>query len=132
MTLAADCSTEVDEFHRFVERWFAGTIDDPRRLEASLAPDFHIVTPQGTIRTRDGLVEDVVGTHAAYADVEFEITIGAFEPRDVTDDRCLATYEERRSIDDRHETRVATALFRRADAPNGVEWVHVHETGVRE
>ena len=132
MTLTDDCETEVAEFHEFVEAWFAGTADDPRRLETSLAPDFHIVTPQGEIRTRDGLVEDVVGAHAAYADVSFEISIGAFESRDVTDDRCLATYEERRSIDDRHETRVATALFRRADAPNGVEWIHVHETGRRE
>lgn len=130
MTLAERCEAEVVDFHRFFEEWFAGRTDDPGRLAAVLADGFHIVTPGGEVRSRIELVGEIEDAHGIYEDVDFSIRIGAFEPRHVTEGACLATYEEWRTIDDRDEGRVSTALLRRGEAPHGVEWVHVHETGM--
>ncbi len=49
------------------------------------------------------------------------------------DEHCLVTYEEGQRIDGDWDWRVSSGLFRRAaDAPNGVEWVHLHETRLSE
>jgi hypothetical protein len=41
----------------------------------------------------------------------------------------LATYEEWQVIEGETRGRLSTALFRnREGTPNGIEWVHLHET----
>ena len=47
----------------------------------------------------------------------------------IIDELALATYEEWQEIDGKINARLSTVLLRaKADAPNGVEWLHVHET----
>jgi hypothetical protein len=44
-------------------------------------------------------------------------------------DILLVTYEEWQQSGDQTTARLSTALFRdKPDAPNGLEWLHVHET----
>jgi len=131
MSLVERAETETIDFHRFLECWFAERTDDPGRLDAVLAKDFHIVSPQGEVTSRAEMIEEVEAAHGVYDDAEFSIRIEAFEPRYVAEEVCLATYEEWRRVDSRSEGRVSTALFREGGTPNGVEWVHVHETGMQ-
>jgi hypothetical protein len=42
---------------------------------------------------------------------------------------ALTTYEEWQEIEGKVTARVSTAVFKqKANTPNGVEWLHVHET----
>ncbi|WP_372909892.1 hypothetical protein [Salinigranum sp.] len=130
-SLVERCAREVDELHAFFELWFVGELPQ-RREELSrfvdvLADDFRMVQPSGLTRTRDGIATDVFEAHGAHDDVTVETS--AFEPRHVGEESCLGTYEEWQSMGDERTGRVATVLFRRAaETPNGVEWVHLHET----
>lgn len=130
-SLAEACAAEVDELHAFFELWFTGELPATRealgRFSDVLAEDFRMIQPSGLTRTRDGITTDVFDAHAAHDAVTVETS--SFEPRHVGESTCLGTYEEWQTTGDERTGRVATALFRRAPAaPNGVEWVHLHET----
>ena len=116
------CRTEIIELHRFFEGWFAGTTDDFARFDRSIARDFTMVGPGGDRRTRDEVVRGLIDGHGTR---KLAIRIESVEARSLGDAFLLARYEE--WLDEKG--RVSTALFReRSDAPNGIEWVTVHET----
>ena len=129
------CAAEVDDIHAFFELWFTGELPATRaelaRFSDVLADDFRMIQPSGLTRTEEGIVQDVFDAHAAHDDVTIETS--TFEPRAVADDTCLGTYEEWQTVGDDRTGRIATVLFRRdAETPNGVEWVHLHETWLDE
>jgi hypothetical protein len=129
------CATEVDELHAFFELWFTGALPGTRaelaRFADVLAEGFELVQPSGLTRSRTGIVRDVLDAHGTHAEVTIETS--AFEPRYDGDGVCLGTYEEWQTVGDDRTGRVASALFRRAPGtPNGVEWVHLHETWLEE
>jgi hypothetical protein len=73
----------------------------------------------------------VYDAHGVHDDVTIETS--AFEPRYVGRETCLGTYEEWQEVGEERTGRVASVLFRRApETPNGVEWVHLHETWLSE
>lgn len=131
MTLADDCRAEVIDFHRFIEGWLSGRLEPTDanydRARAVLAPEFETVSPSGRSRSRDGILADMEQAHAAF-DRSFEIEIRDVSPRISFEDACLVTYEEWQRAGEETTGRLSTALFRRAEAPNGVEWLHLHET----
>ncbi len=134
-SLVEQCRREVDELHAFFELWFVGelpqTRSELRRFERVLAEDFRMIQPSGLTKTRDGIVTDVFDAHEAHENVTVETS--SLEPRHVADETCLGTYEEWQTTGEERTGRVATALFRRAaGTPNGVEWVHLHETWLSE
>jgi hypothetical protein len=129
--LIEQCAAEVDDLHAFFERWFAGELPPTRaelaRFSDVLADDFRMIQPSGLTRTHEGITADVFDAHGTHEEVTIETS--TFEPRDADGDRCLGTYEEWQTVGDERTGRVSTVLFRRAPAtPNGVEWVHLHET----
>jgi hypothetical protein len=130
-SLVEQCAAEVDDLHAFFELWFTGELPSTRaelaRFTDVLADDFRMIQPSGLTRTRDGITADVFDAHGMYETVTIETS--TFEPREADGDRCLGTYEEWQTVGDDRTGRVSTALFRRTAAtPNGVEWVHLHET----
>ncbi|WP_136601853.1 DUF4440 domain-containing protein [Salinigranum halophilum] len=133
--LAEQCATEVDDLHAFFELWFVGELPQRReelaRFADVLAEDFRMIQPSGLTRTREGITTDVFDAHGARSDVTIETS--PFEPRHVGRETCLGTYEEWQSMGDDRTGRLATVLFRRAaETPNGVEWVHLHETWLED
>jgi len=133
MTISDDAEREVRAFHEFLEDWLTGRLpeDDGDRADAVIPDDFEILSPTGERRSGSTLRADLRGARGAFADSDpaFEIRIGSFRRRDERERTCLVTYEEWQRVDGEWDGRVSSALFRRADdAPNGVEWVHLHET----
>jgi hypothetical protein len=125
------CAAEIDELHAFFELWFRGELPATRealeRFSSALADEFRMIQPSGLTRTREGITTDVFDAHAVHDAVTIETS--AFEPRYVGRETCLGTYEEWQTVGDDRTGRVSTALFRRSsEAPNGVEWYHLHET----
>jgi len=133
MALRDHAEREVREFHEFIEEWLTGRADreDYDRAEAVLPDDFEILSPTGDGRDGPTLRADLRDGHGVFADSDppFEVRIADLRTRDEPESTCLVTYEEWQRTDGDWEGRVSTAFFRRAvDAPNGVEWVHLHET----
>jgi hypothetical protein len=130
-SLAERCAAEVAELHAFFELWFVGELPETRaaleRFSGVLADDFRMVQPSGLTRSKGGITRDVFDAHAVHDDVTVETS--TFEPRVVGPETCLGTYEEWQTVGDDRTGRISTVLFRRApETPNGVEWVHLHET----
>lgn len=114
--------TEIEELHRFFERWLRGDEDDFSRCERALARDFTMVGPGGEVRSRDALVQGLLD---AQGKRPVSIRIRNFEVVQLAPEFAWARYEEWHG----DRGRVSTALFRACEnAPNGIEWVTVHET----
>jgi len=129
------CRREVIGLHQFFQHWFNGELANSEevleRLRRSLAVEFTIVSPDGRESDRSRLVEAVCAAHGGHGrrGEPIRIWIERYEGRSVDPETHLATYEEWQASGGRKRGRLSTAVFRKRDAaPNGVEWVHVHET----
>lgn len=131
-TLKKRCYSEVVELHRFFQDWFNGklpvTDENFARCTAVLGPDFALIGPDGASTLRQPLINGLKQAHNSRSD--FRIWIKNFEVRQLLQDVTLATYEEWQQTGDSAATaRLSTVLFReKTGTPNGVEWLHVHET----
>lgn len=138
MTLEQRCHTEVIELHRFFQDWMNAVLEPTEanfRLTDVLADDFGMVTPEGARVTRQEIERQVRASHGVYRDSERPLTIRIenLEGQALTKGAFLVGYDEWQETPDGDYGRRSTAVFReRLDAPNGVEWVHVHETWLPE
>jgi hypothetical protein len=135
MAFVEDCEREVRDLHDFFAEWYAGDHRDAERLDRVLARDFELVAPGGATSDRDAVVEWVEENHGQYAsaDPPFTIDIESFDHRLTESGHCLVTYVERQTAPEGSSARLSSALFRRAGStPNGVAWVHLHETWLDE
>lgn len=131
------CEREIRSLHDFFVGWYTGRLDEDgfNRFEDALSSDFEMVTPDGEVMTRD----DIVGYVRAERDTheKFDIEIRDVETVDAHKGRALLRYEEWQTPGDENETqkdgRLSTALFGTSDsAPEGVEWLYLHETPLEE
>jgi hypothetical protein len=131
------CRAEVEQLHDFLQGWMGGTLQaDPgtfRRLADVLASDFEMISPDGEPVSRDQMIAGLLPAHGVHAgrSQRFRISITDYRGRAVGKDLHVATYREWQVVDGETRGRLSTALFRsRAGTPNGVEWVHLHETWI--
>lgn len=125
------CFLEIRELHEFFEDWFGGRLanDDASfsRVASALAADFELISPRGVRDDRDRILAQIRGAHGKRSSLT--ISVEDLRARACHDDVCLVTYEERHRTPESVTRRISSAWFRRrADAPRGVEWVHLHET----
>lgn len=125
------CYREVVDLHAFFEAWFSGRV---RRSETSfarvahaLAEDFRYIDRAGGLRGQRDVLASISDQHGQHPG--FGIEIRNFDPRFESQPYAVVVYEEHQTLDDVPNARVSTAVFRRSNrAPEGVEWVHLHET----
>ena len=133
VTMEDRCRREVVELHRFFQDWFNAELPDDdasfHRFDGVLAEDFEIIGPTGNRTERVGLIPALRSGHGRSAGESFAIEVRKVRSRAVADGLVLVTYEEHQTTGDQHRGWVSSALFRaRQGRPNGVEWLHVHET----
>ena len=99
------------------------------RFAHVLGEDFELVSPAGRRMSR---ADVLAGVRSAYASGTKRIWTKNERVRAVGGDLFLATYEEWQADGDVERGRLSSALLRKADSreehPNGIEWLHVHET----
>ena len=129
--MEAECKQEVIELHQFFEDWFsaklAQTDGNYGRMTVAMNPDFHIVGPDGRMMDYPTLEKGLWAGHNSRPN--FKLWVDNVQTRPLSNDIALTTYEEWQEIDGQTTARLSTAVFcKKADAPNGVAWMHVHET----
>lgn len=127
------CEREVVELHEFLESWFSARLpasDEAfARFESVLAPRFTLVDPAGEVLDRSTVVEGVRGGHGRSTGEDLSIRIEKATVRHRSRAGCLVTYEEWHDAPTTSRGRLSSVLLvPRSGAPNGVEWLHLHET----
>ncbi len=127
------CRLEVVELHRFFQDWFNAELPDDDasfdRFDGVLAEDFEIIGPNGSRTERAALIPALRSGHGRSAGEPFTIEVRGVRSRTVGDGLVLVTYEEHQRTGEEYRGWQSSALFRaREGLPNGVEWLHVHET----
>ena len=115
---------EVRELHAFFERWYTGTAEPSEisRLDV-LDPSFVMIAPDGRSLTADAVVSSIT---AAFGRRSMAIEIRNVS---VNRDAGFGTYEEWQTVEGAVTGRISTAVMAAApDAPNGLRWIHLHET----
>jgi hypothetical protein len=139
------CEAEVRELHEFLVEWMTGVL--PRTPEAYerftqvMADGIVISNPGGELTERASLIGALESAHGIQAESPNQGRGNNGEPKDfriwIENCQCrhqegglsLVTYEEWQQISGTVTGRLSTALFRRCNGtPNGVEWLHLHET----
>lgn len=129
---AASIQIEIKELHQFFQAWFRAELPNTdaafERFANAMAPDFRMIVPSGNIIECEPLLERLRGTYGAQPDLQIRLeNVMVYWTKNET---ALATYEEWQSAESSISTaRISTALFAKdASAPNGLKWLHVHET----
>ena len=131
------CQTEIHELHTFFVEWFTGRLPQTEeafaRLTRVLDTGMTLISPAGQVLTQPQLVAWIWEAHNSRADIPFRIWIEKFQVHRSQDGVILATYEEWQAIDGAITCRLSSALFAGASqAPNGLSWLHVHETWIQD
>ena len=123
--------TEITQLHQFFVDWYCGKLplreEHFIRLTSVLADGFTLITPEGSSLDKQTIIETIRYSYDSRKD--FHIWIENIKIKLQVNDLVLATYEEWQESQGKTTSRVSTVLFReRSGTPNGLIWVHVHET----
>jgi hypothetical protein len=136
--LADDAIREVFGLHAFFESWFAGSCSETGEafatVEASLGPTFTMVGPDGQRLQRSNVIAAIRSSYGAKArQGRFAITIEEPEILHLDAGLVLVRYVEEQILGNAVTRRRSTALFSRSLlGPQGVQWVALHETWMRD
>ncbi len=127
---------EVLEVHQLLEDWFVGAVAKRdtvlSRFVDVLAPDFEAVMPSGRLVDRAALVVRLHELHGQWREAipRGRIRIERLHARSLDEAVTLVTYEEWQDYGATSRGRQASAVlaFAAPPAPNGLRWLHLHET----
>jgi len=131
MTTTTVFEREIVELHQFFMDWFNSKLENTdaefARFADTVGPDFHIVSPSGQLTDRETLLTQLRGAYGARPGAKLWIENAAL--RTQIGDIAIVTYEEWQTNNRETTSRMSTAVFQKtATAPNGLLWLHVHET----
>ncbi len=122
---------EIEELHEFFVRWFCGDIPESdesfARLDSALGEGFVMVTPEAAVVDRAPLVASLRDSYGNRGRFSIEIREPTIRIR--AGSLFVATYHEWQNDEGEETLRLSTVVFgANPEAPNGLEWLHVHET----
>jgi hypothetical protein len=126
-------SQEITELHQFFQDYFRGKIpfEAISRFDQSLGAAFTLIDSTGRITEYDEIKQVIRQLHGKRQAIH--IWVENILLRHSTDDLIVATYEEWQNSDGKSTQRYCSVIFKKdADAPNGLVWLHVHESGLHE
>jgi hypothetical protein len=123
---------EIVELHDFFQGWLGGALPATdaayARLVDTMAEEFAIVGPDGALTRRPELLARLRAAHGSRPG--WTMWIERAELRSRSGGLTIATYEEwQRQASGAVTARISSVVFRdQPGAPNGLAWLHVHET----
>jgi hypothetical protein len=90
-----------------------------------------LITTGGKILGHEQLIDWIYNAHGS--EPGFALWVEAISLRGTFGSMALLTYKEWQGRTEGRNVRMSTALFEEyPDAPNGVRWLHVHESFIEE
>ncbi|MGJ3239992.1 MAG: hypothetical protein ACFE0Q_14870 [Anaerolineae bacterium] len=123
---------EIHDLHQFFEDYLVGRRShDPMTRFTGVTDDhFTIVGSDGTVMNRDAIIGYVRDNYSKRPN--FSIWTEQVSLRQHLNGILIVTYEEWQTIDSVTTVRTSTVAFAEDDQqPNGLRWLHVHESGLR-
>ena len=123
---------EIQELHQFFQDWFTGAVAQRAanfaRVTNALDPAMTLISPDGSVAEYASVLDWLRSGYGTRPG--FRLWTDAITLRYHNADFALATYEEWQQTNDGPQNRrLSSACFRRdPSAPNGLTWLHVHET----
>ena len=129
--IAEQCRREVIELHAFFEGWIGGVLPEDEKTFArftdAIGPSMMLVSTDGQLLSHDRLITWIRKAHGSEPD--FRLWVENIQIQQVIGGIVLVVYEEWQDRAAGQNGRQSTALFEEhRTAPNGVRWLHVHET----
>ncbi|XP_024528757.1 probable sucrose-phosphatase 2 [Selaginella moellendorffii] len=131
---AASPRREIVDFYIFFDKWVKGDIPNTdeafQRLTSVIAEDARMVYPWGEELNLLQSLAVVRGQHGAFQGKELRTWVDSIQEQELAPGVYLATWQswEQPSGENR-KGYYATAVFKdKEGAPNGVEWLRVHQT----
>lgn len=129
---------EIVELHDLFTGWLDGTIPASERdaviarTRATQEPEFVFLTPGGAVVPGEQLIAELGTAHGSRPG--WRMWVEKAELRFAQGGLTVVTYEEWHRLADGTLTgRVCTAVLRdKPGTPNGLTWLHVHETWLPE
>ena len=132
MPTLTECEHAIEALHDFFAAWYCADCDRDAfgTVERALAEDFERVAPDGSIDSRQSILDSVRAAYGTYDSGAFEIEIRNVEPVETSEDRALVRYEEWQTAPSGTNGRVSTALFAPASGSGEqpVAWRYLQET----
>ena len=124
---------EIIELHQFFQDWYnnqlSPTNENFARCADVLDPEFSIIFPSGDNVLCQTLFDKLRNAHNSHT--AMRIWIENIQVLHQIGDLILATYEEWQEIEGKVTTRLSSVFFQKAPStPNGLRWLHVHETWI--
>lgn len=126
---------EIIDLHHFFQDWFNGALPKTDasfdRFRSVLHPQFHIIAPSGGLTAKPSLLDGLFAAHGQ--NKQIQIWVENLNLQWESDTMLLATYEEHQATGEKQTARISTVAFvPTPNLPNGVQWLHVHETWLSE
>ena len=126
-------ANEIIQLHQFFQDWYnnklAPTHQNFSRCSDVLAPEFSIIFPGGEMIDCQPLLDGLCNAHNSREGMR--IWIKNVQIHHHIGEMILATYEEWQEIEGQVTARLSSVLFQEAQStPNGIQWLHVHETWI--
>lgn len=122
---------EITELHQFFQDYFSGKIpvEAIARFEQTLAAGFTLIDSSMTIIGYDAIKQIIQGLHAQR--IGRLIWVENIVLRHDLADIVIVSYEEWQATEEKTTQRACSVVFKKdAAAPNGLLWLHVHESGL--
>jgi len=133
---------EIVELHEFFEEWFAGTCQQDegyfqKVMGSRFSPAFEIIFASGKRYPKNHLLEQLYKGYGHSPGFTIQIRNVQARFLDKIEQFALVTYEEwgknAKNAISTNNGRISSVLFQaNAFAPNGFEWIHLHECWLPE
>lgn len=122
---------EIAELHQFFQDYFRGLLaaEAIMRFTDTLGEGFTLIDSAGRITEREAIISAIRRAHGTRSDIKIWTEKPVLRHQDGA--LWVATYEEWQTAAGQTTQRQSTVVFGRdASAPNGLVWLHVHESGL--
>ncbi|BBN09473.1 sucrose-6-phosphatase [Marchantia polymorpha subsp. ruderalis] len=124
---------EIVEFQLLFERWFKGAVENSdevfQRLKATLLPECVLVNPWGVQVKPLVAIEMARPLYGSLKGKNFRIWIDRIRINQISEEVWAVQFDKWLKSDKELSCRLTSGLLKKKDGtPNGVAWLHIHET----
>lgn len=131
-----NCKVEIIQLHDWFSDWFNGSVKNNNsnleEFSSVLNENFHLITPNGELIAKKGLIERIKNSHSSKSQVNnFNITVEHITIRNDQENFVVVSYVEHQNEGNTKSKRLSSVIFKKNPMlRNQLEWIHVHETWI--